>query len=79
MTDPRAGARGGARAIDQGLFLDIDGLPQWVTLRGRDLANPALMILPGPGGAFTSWAAFFAPWETAFTLVQWDQPGGGAT
>jgi pimeloyl-ACP methyl ester carboxylesterase len=78
MSDPRdVGAA--ARAIDQGLFLDVNGLPQWVTLRGKDLANPPLMIVGGPGAAFTSWAPFFAPWEAAFTLVQWDQPGGGAT
>jgi pimeloyl-ACP methyl ester carboxylesterase len=24
-------------------------------------------------------APFFAPWQRDFTLVQWDQPGGGAT
>jgi pimeloyl-ACP methyl ester carboxylesterase len=79
MTDPRAGARKPARPIDQGLFLDICGSPQWVTLRGRDLANPPLMLVWGPGAAFTAWAPFFAPWEAAFTLVQWDQPGAGAT
>lgn len=37
------------------------------------------MIVGGPGAAFTSMAPFFEPWEAAFTLVQWDQPGGGAT
>ena len=79
MTDPRAGAHGRARSIDRGLFLDIGGLPQWVTLRGQGVANPALMIVGGPGAAFTRWAPFFEPWEAAFTLVQWDQPGGGAT
>lgn len=33
MTDPRTGARGRARSIDEGLFLEVGGLPQWVTLR----------------------------------------------
>jgi pimeloyl-ACP methyl ester carboxylesterase len=33
----------------------------------------------GPGAALTRMAPFFAPWERAFTLAQWDQPGGGAT
>jgi pimeloyl-ACP methyl ester carboxylesterase len=79
MTDPQAGARGPARSLDHGLFLDIHGLPQWITLRGQDLANPVLMVVGGPGAAFTGWAPFFAPWEADFTLVQWDQPGGGAT
>jgi len=81
MTDPAPGARDRARAIsiDEGRFLDINGLPQWLTLLGADLANPALMILSGPGAAFSRLAMFFAPWEAQFTLVQWDQPGAGST
>jgi pimeloyl-ACP methyl ester carboxylesterase len=79
MTDPQAGARAPVRAIDDALFLDIHGLPQWVTLRGQDLRNPALMIVGGPGAAFASMGPVFATWEAAFTLVQWDQPGGGET
>lgn len=81
MTDPASGApaRASSSSIEQGLFLDIDGMPQWVTLRGADLANPALMILTGPGAAFSRLAPFFAPWERELTLVQWDQPGGGST
>ncbi len=78
MTDPASGApaRASAPAIEQGLFLEVDGLPQWITLRG---SGPALMILTGPGAAFSRLAPLFAPWEAAFTLVQWDQPGAGAT
>jgi len=37
------------------------------------------MIVTGPGVAFSRLAPFFAPWEEAFTLVQWDQPGAGWT
>ena len=66
-------------AIDEGLFLDIAGQPQWVTIRGRDLGNPVLMILTGAGAAFSPLAPVFSPWEARFTLVQWDQPGAGAT
>jgi pimeloyl-ACP methyl ester carboxylesterase len=66
-------------AVDEGLFLDIHGVAQWVTLRGRDAANPALMIITGPGAAFSPMAPLFAPWEARFTLVQWDQPRAGAT
>ncbi|HEY0436139.1 MAG TPA: alpha/beta hydrolase, partial [Phenylobacterium sp.] len=65
--------------IDEGLFLSVAGLEQWVTIRGRDRANPALMILTGAGAAFSALAPVFAPWEERFTLVQWDQPGAGAT
>jgi pimeloyl-ACP methyl ester carboxylesterase len=67
------------QAFDDGLFLDIGGQPQWVTIRGRDAANPVLMIVTGPGAAFSPLAPVFAPWEARFTLVQWDQPRAGAT
>jgi pimeloyl-ACP methyl ester carboxylesterase len=66
-------------SIEDGEFVDIHGLPQWVTIRGRDAANPPLMILPGAGGWLSIMGPFFAPWEQAFTLVQWDQPGTGWT
>ncbi len=79
MTDSARRSRARAPSIEEGLFLDIHGLPQWVTFRGQSLANPGLLILPGAGAAFSRMAPFFAPWEAAFTLVQWDQPGGGAT
>jgi pimeloyl-ACP methyl ester carboxylesterase len=68
-----------ALAIDEGLFLDIGGQPQWVTIRGREPANPVLMIVTGAGAAFSSLAPVFAPWEASFTVVQWDQPRAGAT
>jgi pimeloyl-ACP methyl ester carboxylesterase len=66
-------------AVDEGFFADVRGAPQWVTLRGADAANPLLLMIFGPGAGFTRMAPFFAPWERDFTLVQWDQPGGGAT
>lgn len=66
-------------SLDEGMFVEINGIDQWVTFRGSDRANPALLILSGPGAAFGSLAPFFAPWEEDFTLVQWDQPGAGAT
>jgi pimeloyl-ACP methyl ester carboxylesterase len=71
--------RGAGRALEDGCFVDVAGCEHWITLRGADSANPALLILGGPGAAFTRMAPFFAPWEQDFTLVQWDQPGGGAT
>ncbi len=67
------------QTIDEGLFLDIGGIPQWVTIRGRDAANPALMIVTGAGAAFSPLAPVYAPWEARFTIVQWDQPRAGAT
>ena len=68
-----------SQAIDAGLFLEIGGIRQWVTVRGQDRANPALLILPGAGAGFSRLAPFFAPWEADFTVAQWDQPGAGFT
>lgn len=71
---PSQGPRPRARH-DRG-FIDIGGVPQWVTLSGR---GPPLLVLSGPGVAFSRMPRLFAPWEAAFTVVQWDQPGAGAT
>jgi pimeloyl-ACP methyl ester carboxylesterase len=78
MASKREGAPARA-AIDDGFFASVRGEAQWITLRGADRANPALLILTGPGAAFSRMAPFFGPWEAAFTLAQWDQPGAGAT
>ncbi len=66
-------------SIDEGVWLDIAGRRQWVAVRGRDRANPALMFIGGAGGGFAGIAPFFSPWEDDFTMVHWDQPGGGFT
>jgi pimeloyl-ACP methyl ester carboxylesterase len=68
-------------AIDEGMFVDINGYPQWITIRGQDLKNPILLFLDGgpPGLGAGTLTPIFADWETRFTVVQWDQPGGGAT
>jgi pimeloyl-ACP methyl ester carboxylesterase len=65
--------------IELGQFVDINGQPQWLTMRGEDSANPVLFIVSGAGTALSRMAEFFAPWQKDFTLVQWDQPNAGAT
>lgn len=65
--------------IEEGFFANVNGLQQWITIRGEDPRNPVLMVVGGPGYALSGLAPFFAPWEQFFTLVQWDQPGAGAT
>ena len=65
--------------IDEGLFVRVNGVEQWVSIRGRNRSNPALLIVTGPGVAFSRLTPFFSPWERLFTLVQWDQPGAGST
>ncbi len=69
-----------ALAVDEGTFVNINGVEQWVTIRGQDLSNPVLLFVhggPGMGSSIT--APAFAEWEKHFTFVQWDQPGGGFT
>lgn len=69
-----------ALAIDEGMFIDINGVQQWITIRGRDLRNPVMLWLQGgPGIGASFLAPVFADWERDFTMVLWDQPGGGAT
>jgi pimeloyl-ACP methyl ester carboxylesterase len=72
-------ARHNAARIDEGVFVPVHGIDHWLTFRGDDSANPALLVLGGPGAALSVFAPLFAEWERDFTIVQWDQPGGGAT
>lgn len=56
-----------------------DGDRQWVSIRGRNVANPVLLMIHGGPGTPEmpfSWA-FSSPWEDYFTVVQWDQRGVG--
>jgi pimeloyl-ACP methyl ester carboxylesterase len=66
-------------AIDEGRFVDVAGAAHWITVRGSDRRQPALLLISGPGAGFAACAPFFAEWERDFTLVQWDQPGAGFT
>jgi pimeloyl-ACP methyl ester carboxylesterase len=79
MKNDRDDLPNGALALDEGLFVDVNGIDQWLTIRGADRVNPAVLMLGGPGGAFSLFAPLYAGWERHFTLVQWDQPGAGAT
>lgn len=57
----------------------LGGVPQWISIRGRNRDNPVLLFIHGgPGDPMIglSWA-FQNPWEDYFTVVQWDQRGSG--
>ena len=68
---PSQGSRDGARLRE---VFQINGAPQAVTMSGD---GPPLLILSGPGVAFSRLPKLFAPWVAAFTVVHWDQPGAG--
>jgi pimeloyl-ACP methyl ester carboxylesterase len=67
--------------IDEQIKLHINGIDQWVTIRGRDLRNPVLLLLhggPASPDMPLAWT-FESPWEDYFTVVEWDQRGAGKT
>jgi pimeloyl-ACP methyl ester carboxylesterase len=66
--------------IHEGNFVELNGAPQWVSIRTQDRNNPVLLILQGgPGIPATVFSPIYFDWEQHYTIVQWDQPGGGAT
>lgn len=67
--------------IDELKAVEINGIRQWIRVRGSDAGNPILLFLHGgPGSPMMgeSWT-FQRPWEDFFTVVQWDQRGAGKT
>src|SRR6185503_19470435 len=70
-----------AGGIQELKAIDIGGIKQWISVRGRNPANPILLFIHGgPGSAMMpeSWA-WQRSWEDYFTVVQWDQRGAGKT
>jgi pimeloyl-ACP methyl ester carboxylesterase len=67
--------------IDEGQYVQVGGIQQWITIRGEDRNNPVLLFLHGgPGDATNPWGyAGFRLWLRHFTVVQWDQRGAGRT
>lgn len=59
--------------------LELNGEKQWITIRGKNKANPVLLFIHGgPASPMmpVSWA-YQNPWEDYFTVVQWDQRVSG--
>jgi pimeloyl-ACP methyl ester carboxylesterase len=66
--------------IDEGMYVKIGGIDQWMQIRGDDRNNPVLLCLHGgPGGSWLGNTKLLLPWEREFTVVQWDQRGTGKT
>ncbi len=62
-------------------FVEIGGIPQWVTINGAKCSNPVvLMVHGGPGNPMSLFAdRMYGAWEKDYTMVQWDQRGAGMT
>jgi pimeloyl-ACP methyl ester carboxylesterase len=66
--------------IQEGMYLPIGGIEQWIQIRGEDRNNPVLLFVHGgPGGSSLMISSGWQPWEKYFTVVQWDQRGTGRT
>ena len=67
--------------IEELKAVEIGGVKQWISVRGRDRRNPILLFIHGGAGESempSSWL-YQSPWEDYFTVVQWDQRGAGKT
>jgi len=66
--------------IQEGMYIPIGGIEQWIQIRGEDRNNPVLLFVHGgPGGSTLRLSSGWQPWEKYFTVVQWDQRGTGRT
>ena len=66
-------------SISESSFIPLGGIPQWVEVRGADVANPILITLHGgPGMPETALLRHFnGALEDVFTVVYWEQRGAG--
>nr|MCU0623341.1 alpha/beta hydrolase [Gemmatimonadaceae bacterium] len=59
--------------------VDVGDDRQWISIRGRNRANPVLLVIhggPGTPAMPIAWA-YQSAWEDFFTVVNWDQRGVG--
>jgi pimeloyl-ACP methyl ester carboxylesterase len=60
--------------------VDLNGVEQWILIRGRDVSKPVILFLHGgPGTAHMIWRELFITEELEenFIVVLWDQRGAG--
>jgi pimeloyl-ACP methyl ester carboxylesterase len=61
-------------------FVLINGIEQWITIKGESEKPVILFIHGGPGSPISPYADnIYNDWEKDFILVQWDQRGTGKT
>jgi pimeloyl-ACP methyl ester carboxylesterase len=66
--------------VQEGMYVKIGGIDQWIQIRGEDRDNPVILFVHGgPGGSTIPMSSGWQPWEKYFTIVQWDQRGAGRT
>jgi pimeloyl-ACP methyl ester carboxylesterase len=66
--------------VDERGFVGIGDIDQWIAIQGQDAAKPVILFLHGgPAEAQSPFLDLFQPWETDFTVANWDQRGSGKT
>ncbi|MBA4601996.1 alpha/beta fold hydrolase [Thermoactinomyces mirandus] len=66
--------------IVENQYVNIGGIEQWISIRGEDFNNPALLFIHGgPASTYTIFSPLLRSWEKYFTIVHWDQRGAGKT
>jgi pimeloyl-ACP methyl ester carboxylesterase len=73
--DPAANNR-----INEEKYVLINGIEQWVTIKG-EVSKPVILFLHGgPGSPISPYSDnLYEDWEKDFVIVQWDQRGTGKT
>jgi dipeptidyl aminopeptidase/acylaminoacyl peptidase len=66
--------------VSEEKFILINGIEQWVTIKG-DRSKPFILFLHGgPGSVMSGYSDnLYKAWEKDFIIVQWDQRGAGKT
>jgi pimeloyl-ACP methyl ester carboxylesterase len=76
----RANALACPPGIEWSGYVEINGAPQWLLIRGSDARNPLLLHLhggPGWPSTFLAGHRYSAVLEKRFVVVHWEQRGAG--
>ncbi len=66
--------------ISEEKFILINGIEQWVTIKGESSKPVILFIHGGPGSPISPYSdKLYKDWEKDFIIVQWDQRGTART
>src|SRR5688500_13330449 len=66
--------------IHEERFISINGIEQWVTIKGESSKTVILFIHGGPGSPLSPYSdTLYKEWKKDFIIVQWDQRGTGKT
>lgn len=67
--------------IDESTYIDINGIQQYINIRGEDISNPVMIFVHGGPGSPMGYVApyYQQPIEEKFTVINYDQRGCGRT